>query len=434
MLLSFKLKRKFTSYPIQDFPAIKIQVLNYSKGFSTFSFLDNHEYNFKKSYDCIAGAGYIKQFVSGNSSLNLQDLNGFIHKKDDWIFGHVSYDVKNEIEELSSTNFDGIAFPQIVFFVPEIIFIFSSTELQIGVFPTHDADKIFNDVILTTTPDEKIMRKPVLKSRFTKKEYIETVRILKKHILKGDCYEINFCQEFYDLNTIIDPIKVYKNLNLLSPNPFSAFYKYQGKFLMCASPERFLKKRGNVLISQPIKGTTKRIVEDQRADTIQKNALLENEKERSENIMIVDLVRNDLAKVCTEGSVRVEEFLGIYTFPQVHQMISTVSGILKDNTKFSEIFYATFPMGSMTGAPKKKVMELIEKYEKTKRGLFSGTVGYIDPEGNFDFNVVIRSLQFNSTNNYLSIIAGSAITFHSVPENEYDECLLKISAMKKAVE
>lgn len=434
MLLSINLNRKFTSYLIEDFLTIKTQVLNYSKRFSTFCFLDNHEYDFKKSHDCIAGAGCISHFISDNGSYNLESIDQFVNRKDDWIFGHVSYDIKNEIEELSSANFDGIEFPQILFFVPEVVFIFSRTKLQIGVFPAQDADKIFNEIISTKSKQEKKMKIPVLKSRLTQKKYLETVKKIKEHILKGDCYEINFCQEFYALNAIIDPIKVYKNLNLLSPNPFSAFYKCNDKFLMCASPERFLKKQGNILISQPIKGTTKRIIDDQKADDLQKNALLLNEKERSENIMIVDLVRNDLAKVCKEGSVKVEEFLGIYTFPQVHQMISTISGILKEDTKLSEIFHATFPMGSMTGAPKKKVMQLIEQYEKTKRGLFSGTVGYIDPEGNFDFNVVIRSLQFNSTNHYLSVIAGSAITFKSIPENEYEECLLKISAMKKALE
>ncbi len=428
------MKRTFTSYLIEDFLTIKKQVLNYSKRFSTFCFLDNHEYDFEKSYDCIAGAGYVAYFISGNQSRNLQDLDQFINKTGDWIFGHVSYDIKNEIEELSSANFDGIEFPQILFFVPEIVFIISTTNLEIGILSGQNADRIFKEIVSTQSDEEIKTKAPVLKSRVTRKEYLEIVKKLQAHILKGDCYEINFCQEFFDLDATVDPIKVYRNLNRYSPNPFSAFYKYGDKFLMCASPERFLKKKGNVLISQPIKGTAKRIIHDQNADTIQKNLLLHNEKERSENIMIVDLVRNDLAKVCEEGSVKVDEFLGVYTFPQVHQMISTVSGIVKEGTTLSEIFQATFPMGSMTGAPKKRVMELIEKYEKTKRGLFSGTVGYIDPGGNFDFNVIIRSLQYNSTNRYLSIIAGSAITFNSIPENEYEECLLKISAMKKSIE
>ncbi|MEO6219743.1 MAG: anthranilate synthase component I family protein [Ginsengibacter sp.] len=306
--------------------------------------------------------------------------------------------------------------------------------MQIGVFPTHNADTIFNKVTSTLIHKEKKIKVPVLKSRFTRKKYLATVKQLQNHILKGDCYEINFCQEFFALDTMIEPVEIHKKLNLYSPNPFSAFYKYDDKYLMCASPERFLKKTGNLLISQPIKGTAKRFTDDPKADNNEREKLVQNEKERSENIMIVDLVRNDLAKVCAEGTVHVEDFLGIYTFPQVHQMISTVRGILKENITLSEIFHATFPMGSMTGAPKKRVMELIEKYEKTKRGLFSGTVGYINPEGNFDFNVVIRSVQYNTSDQYLSIMAGSAITNSSNPENEYDECLLKITAMRKALE
>jgi para-aminobenzoate synthetase component 1 len=203
---------------------------------------------------------------------------------------------------------------------------------------------------------------------------------------------------------------------------------------MCASPERFIKKKKDTIISQPIKGTANRVKNDLAADEQRKDNLFYNDKERSENIMIVDLVRNDLAKICTQGSVSVKEFLKVYTFPQVHQMISTVAGNLKENISIADVFYATFPMGSMTGAPKKKVMELIEKYEKTRRGLFSGTLGYINPEGDFDFNVVIRSILYNQSNSYVSIQAGSAITFKSDPKNEYEECLLKITAMKKALE
>ncbi len=199
---------------------------------------------------------------------------------------------------------------------------------------------------------------------------------------------------------------------------------------MCASPERFLKKTGNTIISQPIKGTSKR---NNEKDEEEKSALQLNEKERAENIMIVDLVRNDLSKICTEGSVSVKEYLKIYSFPQVHQMISTITGQLRENISFSEILSATFPMGSMTGAPKKRVMELLEKYERTKRGLFSGTVGYITPGGDFDFNVVIRSVLYNHETNYLSIQAGSAITFKSEPEKEYEECNVKIAALKQAI-
>jgi para-aminobenzoate synthetase component 1 len=217
----------------------------------------------------------------------------------------------------------------------------------------------------------------------------------------------------------------------ISPNPFSAFYKLDDKYLLCASPERFLKRKKNKLVSQPIKGTSRRSAE---TDTQEKSLLHSDEKERAENIMIVDLVRNDLSKICEEGSVAVDEFLKIYSFPQVHQMISTISGNVRENISFSQIISALFPMGSMTGVPKKKVMELIEKYEKTKRGLFSGSVGYIDPDGNFDFNVVIRSILYNESRRYLSLQAGSAITWKSKPEKEYEECKIKIEAMIRSLD
>ncbi len=431
---SINFRRKFTSFLIKDFSEIKTQVLNFGKRYSTFCFLDNHDYNFHKSYECIAGGGALQSFVAmaGDNNI-LEKLDHFFQQNNDWIFGHISYDLKNAIEDLASSNFDAIGFPVIAFFVPEIVFTISNNELKIGVTSSHNPDLIYRE-LLSNVASEKASHIPVLKSRFSQAEYIDAVKKLQKHILKGDCYEINFCQEFYAENAIIDPVAVHHTLNKFSPNPFSAFYKYLDKYLMCASPERFLKKKGDTIISQPIKGTTRRVTADKAADDLQKEMLLHDEKERAENIMIVDMVRNDLSKICAEGSVHVEDFLGVYTFPQVHQMISTISGLLKKEIKFSEILKATFPMGSMTGTPKKRVMELIEQYEKTKRGLFSGSVGYINPKGDFDFNVVIRGIQYNETSKYLSIMAGSAITFNSIAENEFEECLLKISAMKKALE
>jgi len=375
----------------------------------------------------------VRSLVS-NGINSLRDVDQIKRNSDDWIFGHITYDVKNEIENLQSSNPDGIGFPGFLFFVPEIVFILSVSEVRIGVHSLLNAQEIFDEIVSLESIKSIDYPSPLLKARVTKKEYIETVKKLQQHISRGDCYEINFCQEFYADDIIIDPLSVYRKLSTLSPNPFSAFYKYHDKYLICASPERFLKKAGDTIISQPIKGTAKRILNDVKADQQRKDNLLHSDKERSENIMIVDLVRNDLAKICTQGSVLVNEFLAIYSFPQVHQMISTVSGNLKENISLADIFYATFPMGSMTGAPKKRVMELIEKYERTSRGLFSGTVGYITPEGDFDFNVVIRSILYNESNSYLSIQAGSAITSKSEPEHEYEECLLKISAMKKALE
>lgn len=260
-------------------------------------------------------------------------------------------------------------------------------------------------------------------------EYLAIIRKLQQHILRGDCYEINFCQEFFAENAVIDPLQVYKNLSEISPNPFSGLYRQGDRWLLCASPERFIRKEGRRILSQPIKGTAKRVLNDQQEDQQLKEQLYHNPKDRSENVMVVDLVRNDLAKICEEGSVKVDELYGIYSFPQVHQMISTISGEIKKDVSFADIIQATFPMGSMTGAPKKRVMELIEQYEKTKRGIFSGAIGYISPEGDFDFNVVIRSILYNAADQYLSFQAGSAITFYSDAEAEWDECLLKAGAI-----
>ena len=192
-----------------------------------------------------------------------------------------------------------------------------------------------------------------------------------------------------------------------------------------------LKRRETNIISQPIKGTSRRNLQDSAADEFSKTQLYNSNKDRAENVMVVDLVRNDLSKLCVEGSVQVDELFGIYSFPQVHQMVSTISGVLQPGISFAEIIRKTFPMGSMTGAPKKKVMELIETYETVKRGIFSGAVGYINPAGDFDFNVVIRSVLYNQSARYLSYLVGSGITFYSNAAAEYEECLLKAEAIKK---
>lgn len=399
--------------------------------FSNFCFLDNHEYDFNKSYECIAGAGFVG-FITSSENNRLPQLDPFQKDNKDWKFGHLSYDLKNEIEDVSSVNYDGILFPDFHFFVPQIVFIFSKEKVSIGVDESSDAAEIFTEVNAIQI-EQTGNYKPELQSRFSKEEYLETVAKIQKHIKRGDCYEICFCQEFFSENALINPVKIYEKLSELSPNPFSAFYKLEDKFLLCASPERFLKKTGNKIISQPIKGTSSRNKSRQKEEK-EKIDLLKNEKERAENIMIVDLVRNDLSKICKEGTVNVEELLKVYSFPQVHQIISTVGGILNDGVTFSQIISATFPMGSMTGAPKKRAMELIEDFERTKRGLFSGTVGYINPEGDFDFNVVIRSILYNAGKQYLSVQAGSAITFKSIAEKEFEECNLKIEAMKKVLE
>jgi len=253
------------------------------------------------------------------------------------------------------------------------------------------------------------------------------------HIHRGDIYEANFCQEFYAENTEINPLDTYLNLNHISQPPFATFLKCGDKYVLSASPERYITKEQQTIISQPIKGTAKRS-KNRQEDELLKFNLLTDEKERSENIMIVDLVRNDLSKTAIKGSVTVEELCKIYSFDQVHQMISTVTSKIDTETHPVDVIKSTFPMGSMTGAPKISAMKIIEDLEETKRGLYSGTIGYFKPNGDFDFNVVIRTILYNETKKYVSYSVGGAITAKSNPLKEYEECLVKAKAMRTVLE
>lgn len=382
--------------------------------------------------ECLLAAG-VKRQVKADAGNALYQLQQFIDGKQGWLFGHLNYDLKNEIEEVYSANPDNIQFPDLFFFEPAIVIRLSENEM---IIEADDPSSIFatiSDTAAVTLPQPGTSAIKI-QNRLSQKEYVSIIGSLRQHILRGDCYEINFCQEFFSEDAVIDPVEVYQKLSAVSPNPFSALYRMNNQWLLCASPERFIKKQGEYILSQPIKGTAKRILNDEDGDDKTREDLKHSAKDRSENVMVVDLVRNDLAKVCEEGTVKVNELYGIYSFPQVHQMISTISGELKKDASFSEIIRATFPMGSMTGAPKKRVMELIEQYEQTKRGIFSGAVGYISPDGDFDFNVVIRSIMYNAESKYLSFQAGSGITFYSNPENEWEECLLKAAAIKQVLE
>ncbi|MEY2917011.1 MAG: hypothetical protein RIS73_725 [Bacteroidota bacterium] len=420
------------TFSINNFTEFRIQMLNWANRFNIFCLLDNQQYNFTAAaFECLLAAGS-KKNITAQSGNAFEQLKNFYAQNNGWLFGHLGYDLKNETEKLQSNNPDGIGFDDMHFFVPEIVV--KLTQKQVTFF-CDDAEKIFTQIQQQPLSIPANQQPGLeIKNRIAKSDYINTIQKLQQHILRGDCYEINFCQEFFAQAAVIDPLQVYHTLIQLSPNPFAALYKVNNRFCICASPERYLKKTGDKIFSQPIKGTSKRDWANAAIDLQNKNYLAQNEKEKSENVMVVDLVRNDLSRVCKQGSVKVEELFGVYSFPQVHQMISTVSGRVKEGSNWVDIIKATFPMGSMTGAPKKRVMELIEQYEQTKRGLFSGAIGYINPEGDFDFNVVIRSIFYNAQSHYLSFQAGGGITFYSDAEKEYEECLLKAAAMRQVLQ
>lgn len=372
--------------------------------------------------------------LSSDSKGAFDKLKQFRQKHKDFLFGYLSYDLKNDTEELSSTNPDHLDFPEICFFQPQKVLLWKNDSVEFLYLEAYqyEIEKDIQDISQMKIGLDSPAKRCQISSRLSKKDYFDKVTNVLKHIHRGDIYEVNYCQEFYAEACEINTIDVYQKLNRISQAPFASYVKLRDKFLLCASPERFVKKQNNKIIVQPIKGTARRL-SDKAADKKLAESLVNDPKERAENIMIVDLIRNDLSKNAIRGSVQVEELCKVYSFKQVHQLISTVVCTVDKDDNDVDIIKNLFPMGSMTGAPKISAMEIIEEEELTKRGLYSGAVGYFSPEGNFDFNVVIRSILYNASKKYASFSVGSAITSLSVIENEYEECLLKAKALKEAL-
>jgi len=405
--------------------------LNWVQSFSIFSFLDSNPAFFQNASKwCIVAAGSVEH--STTIPPFKPTIDQLYKNNADWLFGHFCYDWKEELHHLPSKHPDYIGFTDAFLFVPELVIELTKNELQIHHFANHNPKHIYESIMSQMVCSVNSKPSVILKPKITKNEFIQTLQKIKAHIQRGDCYEINICQEWFAQNANIDPIQLYAKLKKVSPAPFAGLYRNNKSYAICASPERFVQKKGGVLYSQPIKGTNKRLVNE--IENKQQQLLLQqNNKERSENIIVVDLVRNDLSRICEAGSVKVEELLGIYTFPQVNHLISTIKGNIQNDISFSDIMEALFPMGSMTGAPKKKVMQLIEKHEHSRRGLYAGTIGYITPNKNIDFNVMIRSFFYNADTKYLSYQVGSGITQQSDPEEEYQECLLKAEGLQKTL-
>jgi len=466
-------------FPIDDLVFWKKQLLYWVAGHELGVYLDSNGYVSEEvtqshlltstSWECLAAAdaAEILEAKAGNA---FEQLSAFHNGKEDWLFGFFCYDLKNEIEQLSSQNYDGINLPDIGFFRPKTVVsikpvpFLETTQVSyiLEVQASEPApEEVYSEIKNAKCPAQKQETVGInLQPRISKSDYLETVEAIRQHIAGGDIYEMNFCQEFFTENAKLDPVAIFERLNEIGKAPFSTFLRWRDRYLLSASPERFLKKQGQKLITQPIKGTRRRGKTSEENEQIRQE-LASSEKDRSENVMIVDLVRNDFSRNCLPGSVVVEELCGIYSFATVHQMISTVSGVLPtlalgsleslgslkslgsmtndpndlmtNNPLALQALRDCFPMGSMTGAPKVMAMELIERYERSRRGLYSGAVGYFAPGGDFDFNVVIRSILYNAATGYVSAQVGGAIVYDSVPEEEYEECLVKAEAMLRAL-
>ncbi|MEC5165449.1 para-aminobenzoate synthetase component 1 [Flavobacterium sp. PL11] len=412
----------------------KQQLLFWSQQYREIIYLDSNDYpQVYSSYDCVLA---VDAFTSIKTDFHnaFEDLKQYQQTSNDWLFGYLSYDLKNSTESLSSKNFDGLEFPDLFFFQPKKIFLLKGNQLEIKYlnFCDDEVEADFEEIEQISNLENSKEEKLNIQQRISKKDYISKVSKALEHIHRGDIYELNFCMEFFAENSTINPFEKFSLLNDISQPPFATFFKNNNNFLLSATPERYLRKDGERVISQPIKGTAKRFA-DPLEDLNSKNQLALDPKERSENIMITDLVRNDLSKTAQKGSVEVTELCGVYSFLQVHQMITTITSKLDCQFAAVDVIKTTFPMGSMTGAPKIAAMKIIEELEETKRGLYSGVTGYFTPDGDFDFNVVIRSILYNQEKKYVSFSVGSAITSLSIPEKEYEECLLKAKAMREVL-
>jgi para-aminobenzoate synthetase component 1 len=422
------------SFKIKDQASFKERLLAFYKNEQYIVFLDSNEAQ-NSGYNCLCAIGAI-DVLTFNAGGAFKKLADFQKEHEDWTFGYLGYDLKNELEPLQTENPDVLDFPDLQFFVPETVVEITTDQI---IFHSYEEDRSYFEDLnhqIRKQPldnDQEFSTQSSLNSTDSKAAYLEKAQAFLKHIQRGDMYEANLCTEFHAENIELNPIKAFADLSRSSKPPFAAYARFEDYYIISASPERYLKKTGTQLLSQPIKGTAARS-DDPVKDEKAKEELFQNQKERSENVMIVDLVRNDLSRIAEKGSVAVPELFGLYSFPQVHHMISSITATLSNQFSGIDAIKATFPMGSMTGAPKISAMKIIEATESFKRGVYSGAVGYFNPQGDFDFNVVIRTLLYNSEKRVVSLSVGSAITAAAVPESEYEECLVKAAALMKVLE
>ena len=430
--------RNSKTYSLKELSEFKEKLLHWSQQFYEIVWLDSNEYrHLYGDYDLILAVEAFT-LIKTDEVDAFKKLHEYQNTTNDWIFGYLSYDLKNDTENLVSQNHDGLSFPELFFFQPQRIITLKNDQVTFHYLSVIDGEiesdyhQILNLKLDTFLTDLEKGQNLKVQLRLTQKQYLERVQLMQNHILRGDIYEANYCQEFFLENVSLQPVQTFSKLNSISRAPFASFFRNDDLYAMCSSPERFIKKIGDKVVSQPIKGTSKRS-KDTTIDNALADKLKIDPKERAENVMIVDLVRNDLSRIAKKSSVKVEELCKVYPFRQVHQMISTVSCLVKPEVSPVEVIKNCFPMGSMTGAPKISAMEIIEKLEVFKRGLYSGSIGYFTPNGDFDFNVVIRSILYNESQKYASFSVGSAITAKSSPEKEYEECLLKAKAMREVL-
>lgn len=417
-----------------DFPVHKDALMRTASGESHFVWLDSNAHpDLEGGYDWIGGGGCIRECTPEKNVFgNLRESFG---TKGFWRFGRLAYDVKNDLENLHSSLPDRMKWPITRFFEPDWVIFRRGDSIFLDLHPQSQwTMESWVSRFLMANEVPLLKHEPVhLISGTSREEYVEAASQLMKHIQRGDIYEVNYCIEYFAESAQIDPVQTHLDLMKKGAPPMSALWHTHDEWILSMSPERYLRKRGSEIVSQPIKGTARKSA-DPKEDAQIAKALSSDPKERAENVMIVDLVRNDLSRVARRGTVNVKELFGIHSFRTVHQMISTVSAQLKEDADVWDALSVSYPMGSMTGAPKIRAMELIEDIENHCRGMYSGSIGYIDPNGDADFNVIIRSVLWDPSKSTLSVSVGSALTSAAKPEQEWAECGLKLQAIQEVLQ
>ncbi|MFC1920509.1 aminodeoxychorismate synthase component I [Chloroflexota bacterium] len=365
--------------------------------------------------------------------------------------GYLSYDLCHFIERLPASAVDDLELPECYLAFYDLVLAFDNLKNKSYIissgFPELDEEKriirakkrldemkaVLAEVKPSVTAESS---KPVsasgqvaLKGGFTHQEYIDAVEKCRQYIIDGDIFEVNLSQRF-ESELTIPPYELYKRLRRINPAPFAAYLGFEETAIVSASPERFLRVREDHVETRPIKGTRPR-GKTPEEDKASADKLVASAKDRAENIMIVDLERNDLGRVCRYGSVKVTELAILETFPTVFHLTSTVVGQLNEGKSIIDLLKATFPGGSITGAPKVRSMEIIDELEPTRRSVYTGSIGYIGFNGDLDLNIAIRTFIIKGNRAYFQ--AGGAVVYDSEPESEYQETLDKVRALIDAL-
>lgn len=429
--------RTVAHFPIG--PDFRSRLSAFAAGYEEFALLDscNNTVYGPNQFDFLLACGAVA-VVTQDSGGGVADWYAAVSERADWLFGYLGYELNATTDNISPSPQQLFNTAPLRFFVPGIVIRVQNNIAMISVHemacdtPENVFRKINDTPFETLTSaynqSENIRLEPLISDY----DYVNTVKKIQQHIIDGDIYELNYCQPFVARNTTIDPVAVFNRLCAVAKAPFSVLYRCGEQYLMCASPERFFSFDGKTMRSMPIKGTRKR-GEDEASDKRLFADLESSEKDKAEHVMIVDLVRNDLTPLAETGSIQVTDLFGIYPFEQVWQMVSTVSARLRSDAKLSEALIRAFPMGSMTGAPKIRAMQLAAQYEPWQRGMYSGAFGYFDPDGRCDFNVIIRSLLYHTQTQLLAAYAGGAIVYDSIPEKELEECYVKLSGILRVL-